>query len=167
MDIKELIADSHGTAKDKGWWDKGLTDADGFVRPKSYPTTLCERDPVAEPDKANRIPVELLMTKLMLAQGELHEAGEEIRANHAPMDVYWRDPRTDSVIPNSTNVTDEEAAVLLADGFKPEGFSIEVADCIIRLADLCGLLGIDLEKALALKQSYNTKRPYRHGGKAV
>ena len=48
---------------------------------------------------------------------------------------------------------------------KPEGFTVELADVIIRIADLCGELGLDLESALTTKLSYNQTRPYRHGNK--
>lgn len=50
--------------------------------------------------------------------------------------------------------------------FKPVGFPSEMADIVIRVADLCGALGIDLEKAVSEKLTYNSTRPHRHGGKA-
>lgn len=46
---------------------------------------------------------------------------------------------------------------------KPEGVAVELADAVIRIADLCGYLGIDLEKAIAEKMAYNETRPYKHG----
>lgn len=48
---------------------------------------------------------------------------------------------------------------------KPDGFAIEIADTIIRIADLCGYLGIDLEEAIRIKTEYNKTRANRHGGK--
>ncbi len=48
---------------------------------------------------------------------------------------------------------------------KPEGLAIEIADAVIRIADLCGYLNIDLEKALKIKLAYNKTRKHRHGGK--
>ena len=48
---------------------------------------------------------------------------------------------------------------------KPEGFTVELADVVIRIADLCGEFGLDLESALTTKLSYNQTRPYRHGNK--
>lgn len=48
---------------------------------------------------------------------------------------------------------------------KPEGFSIEIADAVIRIADMCGYLGIDLEKAIKTKMAYNKIRSNKHGGK--
>ena len=43
------------------------------------------------------------------------------------------------------------------------GFREEIADMFIRLADMCGGLGIDLETEVATKHLKNCTRPYRHG----
>ena len=48
---------------------------------------------------------------------------------------------------------------------KPEGFPTELADILIRIADLAEGWGIDLEEAITLKTAYNRSRPHRHGGK--
>ena len=50
---------------------------------------------------------------------------------------------------------------------KPEGFTVELADIIIRIADMCGEFDLDLDKALAEKMAYNKTRSYRHGNKVV
>lgn len=44
-----------------------------------------------------------------------------------------------------------------------ENFAEELADVAIRLADLCGGLEIDLEKAILAKMDKNSERPYLHG----
>ena len=44
-----------------------------------------------------------------------------------------------------------------------ENFKEEIADCFIRLGDLCGWLGIDIEKEIQKKMGINEKRPYKHG----
>jgi len=41
----------------------------------------------------------------------------------------------------------------------------ELADIVIRVYDLAGALGIDLDAAIEVKHQYNVGRPYRHGGK--
>lgn len=46
---------------------------------------------------------------------------------------------------------------------KPEGAAVELADAVIRIADLCGHLGIDLDAVIEEKMAYNADRPYKHG----
>ena len=50
---------------------------------------------------------------------------------------------------------------------KPEGLPSELADIVIRVADLAGALGINLEDAIADKVAYNARRVHRHGGRAL
>ena len=50
---------------------------------------------------------------------------------------------------------------------KPEGFIVELADVLIRIADLCGEFDLDIESALIEKMEFNKSRPYRHGNKVV
>jgi len=54
---------------------------------------------------------------------------------------------------------------LWLDGEKPEGMSTELADTVIRILHLGGLLGLDIEHAMEVKMAYNQGRPYRHGGR--
>ena len=44
-----------------------------------------------------------------------------------------------------------------------DNFKEELADAIIWIADLCGALGIDLEKEISKKMEKNKNRPYKHG----
>lgn len=48
-------------------------------------------------------------------------------------------------------------------GTKPIGFPSELADIVIRVADICGALGIDLEAEIIQKSAYNETRPAKHG----
>lgn len=48
---------------------------------------------------------------------------------------------------------------------KPEGIPTELADIIIRVLDLCGAEGIDIEGAISDKMAFNAQRPWRYGGK--
>lgn len=47
-----------------------------------------------------------------------------------------------------------------------ENFAEELADVVIRVFDLCGLMNIDLESAILQKMERNKGRSYKHGGKA-
>jgi NTP pyrophosphatase (non-canonical NTP hydrolase) len=80
--------------------------------------------------------------KLLLLHSELSEVVEELRAGKKITDFYFKDG-------------------------KPEGPAIELADVQIRLFDLCGKAGIDLEKMVKIKHEYNATRPHRHGGKVI
>lgn len=82
---------------------------------------------------------------ICLMHSELSEALEEHRNGRTPQEIYYN--------PEKPN--------------KPEGIPIELADCVVRVFDFCGLYGIDLEHALRIKMDYNTSRPYRHGDKKV
>ena len=44
-------------------------------------------------------------------------------------------------------------------------FEDELADTVIRIADMCGLLGINLEAHIKAKMRFNAKRPKLHGKK--
>lgn len=61
-------------------------------------------------------------------------------------------------------VRDKTPIVYEKDG-KPEGVGIELADAVIRIGDLCEILGIDLEECIAIKTAFNRGREYRHGGR--
>ena len=82
---------------------------------------------------------------IALMHSELSEALEEHRNGKLPNEIYYNEAKPD----------------------KPEGIPVELADCIIRIFDFCGLHNIDLESTLKIKMEYNRTRPYRHGGKKV
>jgi NTP pyrophosphatase (non-canonical NTP hydrolase) len=44
-----------------------------------------------------------------------------------------------------------------------DSFEDEIADTVIRIADLCGYMDIDLESHIIAKMRYNETRPAKHG----
>ena len=95
-------------------------------------------------------------TAIALIHSELSEALEEMRTGNkirpgspTPM-VYYSGDGYVATMPTKCCK-------------KPEGVAIELADAVIRIADLCGHMGIDLESAIALKMKYNEGRPLKHG----
>jgi NTP pyrophosphatase (non-canonical NTP hydrolase) len=57
--------------------------------------------------------------------------------------------------------------IIDGEGGKPEGVPIEIADAIIRIADMCGHFDIPIVEAINIKMEYNKTRPSRHGGKVI
>ncbi|MDR1066865.1 MAG: hypothetical protein LBL35_05470 [Clostridiales bacterium] len=47
----------------------------------------------------------------------------------------------------------------------PRGVPVELADCLIRILDICAAYDIDIESVISVKMKYNAMREYRHGGK--
>lgn len=95
---------------------------------------------------------------LMLVVSELAEALEEYRNGHGPNEVYENlldisGTETKPIPYGSSNISCP----------KPEGIPIELADALIRILDICGAYGIDIDTAVRLKMAYNLTRPHKHG----
>lgn len=105
-------------------------------------------------------------TAIALIHSELSEALEENRAGRP--NVWFHCEEGDPSLP--CDPVDETECFQFGHesqcqhrGKKPEGVAVELADAVIRIADLCGYLGIDLDAVIAMKMEYNETRPYKHG----
>jgi NTP pyrophosphatase (non-canonical NTP hydrolase) len=102
--------------------------------------------------------------QIALMHSELSEALEEYRNYKDMKEIYHECKNNNKCLWKSNDGTAcrHQGVCPFA---KPCGIPTELADCIIRIADMCGRYGIDLEEALKVKMEYNKARPYRHGGK--
>jgi NTP pyrophosphatase (non-canonical NTP hydrolase) len=104
---------------------------------------------------------------LMLIVSELAEAMEALRKDHYADKTMVNGLYQDIVI----HKYDDEFNIM--DGPWKQGFEThikstfedEIADVAIRLFDLCGGLGVNLEKHVEMKMMYNSMRGYKHGKK--
>lgn len=64
-------------------------------------------------------------------------------------------------------VRDDDMQARETDDGKPEGMPSELADIVLRTADLAGALGIDLASAIEAKMAFNSTRKHRHGGRRL
>jgi NTP pyrophosphatase (non-canonical NTP hydrolase) len=140
--IQQLVDDSFSTATEKGWHDP--------------------KDPRTVGDL------------IALMHSELSEALEDHRDGRSPTEGYYEVTEKHTSIDGSVTTTTTQkyknkadiGANLMAKA-KPAGIAIELADCVIRIADFCGKYGIDLAGAINAKAEYNKTRPIKHGGKKI
>lgn len=150
-----------------------------------YPTVTATGEPAADvkPEwiAAYKKQLGLAVTqKLALTMEEIIEAFGEIRSGRGTHEIYFVDNKGHAGspeigfqyskqyygIPGSDRHPEEaphrEGDVPL---LKPEGFMVELADAVIRIADLVFLLDAQEEfiEALHAKHEYNKTRPFKHG----
>jgi NTP pyrophosphatase (non-canonical NTP hydrolase) len=66
---------------------------------------------------------------------------------------------------NKINYLESEDMVQAFKDNVKDTFEDEIADAMIRLLDMCGGLGIDIDFHVSSKVLYNSTRPYKHGKK--
>lgn len=100
----------------------------------------------------------IISEKLMLIVTEISEACEALRNNNKQKEIDTKD----------VYGTDKNHAMCTCHKetrkfWEKDTFEDELADVVIRVADLCGKLNIDLEWQIQKKLEYNKSRPHKHG----
>ena len=90
------------------------------------------------------LPPDFIPAKLALIHSEISEA----------LEAYRKDG-----IPNVDGIEEKH----MGEG----SFGEELADAVIRIFDLVGLLKIQIGSYILAKHNFNKTRPHRHGGKVV
>lgn len=157
--VAELVKRSGENSKDHGFHDDW---------PKSNSVT--GRPPEAIEKHKSEVR-RAIAEKLALSHEELSEALGEIRSGRDPLEVYFVDHKG---LLGAVGKEYAEQQYITVDNVpfpacKPEGFLVELADAVIRIADLAYLVsddeGLFLADALEIKHEYNRTRPYKHGRK--
>lgn len=105
-------------------------------------------------------------SKLLLIVSEVCEAQDELRKGHSITDVYYSDEHTAST---GEVAVDQQYTEDGRPKLKPEGFLVELADAMIRIEDLVGVVteGEPSFGQIKLdKLAFNATRGQMHGGKA-
>jgi NTP pyrophosphatase (non-canonical NTP hydrolase) len=138
--IKNLQEDIHSTNVEKGFWDANL-----------------KIQTIEDENFRNAVTKAFQAQRLALVTSELSEALESLRKREIK-------PINDSlktVIENS----DGENFVKTFQDFIKDSYQDELADSVIRLLDIAGGEGIDLEWHIVQKLRYNKTREKMHGKK--
>lgn len=86
--------------------------------------------------------------------GDNHNIGEKLALIHSEVSEALEDARKEPKLIALWDTTSNG---------KPVGFPSELADIIIRVADLAGYLDIDLERVIEAKVAFNATRSRKHG----
>ena len=133
--LNQLRDEIHENAKNKGFWNKPREDG----------------------------------TLLMLCVSELAEAMEADRKGRfAKVDRFEKKLKASRVISENITIdglTPEKSWTAKFEECIKDTFEDELADTIIRILDICGARGIDIDKHIELKMKYNATRERMHGKK--
>jgi NTP pyrophosphatase (non-canonical NTP hydrolase) len=91
--------------------------------------------------------------------GQQKSLGEQVLMMHTELSEAVEALRMPNTLPTDKWYREEDG--------KPEGFGVELADCVIRIADTCRYNGIDLLVDVLEKARFNLSRPSRHGDKTL
>lgn len=148
LTVKRLVEQSHENSAGHGFWD---SPENLETIPSKLMLIVSElgealesyRDPAS--DQMVNVPADLLLQ--LISPVIAH-------ADMTPIEREESNKYSDALMEGSTLFQKWKA--------KPKGFDTELADAFIRLADLCGARGIDIETAIQEKHEYNLSRPHRH-----
>lgn len=121
-------------------------------------TELVEKNHAAMVEKGFHQEEKNIGEVLMLIVSELGEALEAHRKNN-----FFDSAGLHKELREYADGSKEHDDSVFFRHFVKDTFQDEIADAVLRLTDLCGLLGIDLETHIRAKMRYNKSREPLHG----
>lgn len=174
--LREIARACFENSRDHGWHEetefgRTLREVSDFMEREQLGTSRMRsvlQRYAAQHARDRDVPI---MTKLALIAAEVGEAIEAYRdPNMDPTKSYYVLKDEDSpdtflceMPPVGSEMAPEDSEK--TERSKPEGLGSELADIVIRVFDLAGMLKIDIANEIERKMRYNVTRPYRHGGK--
>jgi NTP pyrophosphatase (non-canonical NTP hydrolase) len=140
--LNDLANKAHQNAVDKGFYDL----------PKSI--ILKMQNSTFTQEEIQAVRDALIAQRLMLIVSELGEALEANRKKRNP-------PNIEGFNLDRSHGVDFKKA--FENNYIKDSFQDELADSVIRIGDLAGYLGIDLDVHVDLKTHYNSLREKMHG----
>lgn len=145
----------HQTAVEHGWWEPQEVE----IVPETFPVP----EAVKFTARVQRNFGELLA----LVHSEVSEALEEHRDGHGLAETYAVCQECREIRKLARWPVGPHGWVCHGLALKPEGIPSELADIMIRVLDIAGYYGIDIEQAMLIKAKFNETREYLHGGKKI
>lgn len=142
--MNEISESAHSNAVSKGFYEL----------PESILSKMDAGDSSFSREEIQAVKDAFVAQRLMLIVSELGEALEANRKKGPAPHIKGLE------LDLAHGVDYKEAFV---NNYIKDSFEDELADTVIRIGDLSGWLGIDLDTHIALKQKYNSRREKMHG----
>lgn len=146
--LNELAKEAHLTSSNKGFWD-----LDDEIMRKVVGSE------VHSAEECDHILRQIFTQKLMLIASEVFEAFDGVRNGVSTFGPSHDDIKAVAEVWTSDKFDEVYREVIKG------GVWEELADVIIRIADLAGSQGVDLDFLVRAKMKYNRGRPHKHGKK--
>ena len=148
-ELQEIIQQANQVSTEKGFWE----DYDKMIKKmKGLPKQFDNSD-------IERIKTAFYNEKISLIASELGEATEAMRRGNR----FEGGKEGLEIISNLVDDTFKFQSSYVT--HIKDTFENELADCFIRLCDLCCKMDIDIERFIKLKMEYNKTRDVKHGKK--
>ena len=121
------------------------------------------RDPIEPPKLKSRFPIiDTATIHRILEINRVH--GFSFTFDEIPKAIALMHSELSEALENHRSMNERDIYdIVYKKSDKPCGFTVELADCIIRILHLVGEFDLPIQEALERKIAYNERRSYKHG----